>query len=522
MVAFSIFFWGRNCLGYHYGVQSMIKKTLNKYLFICALDKKYLAIFFLISIFIVSSANAVVPIIAVGFFGLEISATAAQLSMALHGAIASGLLWYSATSTSPNQPPPSSTPPAVKVHLPNVQWVDTDDFELPAPSSPDYPVPQPKSSLPISSNQPPTLPAYTVDVMVGCSSPQHVQFHEITDLSIVATAIAAAASAGGCTNPGLPDNTYTVDSVDRSTGSMRFKCQSPVNASCDAIINAQVSTIDNPDYNGSCKLGYSQSSDGKSCVLNDPKKVKKPNDMPCEGGIKSNKFVLDPYNSNCDASKIPSTLSVSSDGKKISDSASKTSVEIVSPGTIVASSETTNSDGSVTNTAATIQSTANGNNVVTGVTSTTTPAGGGTPVKSSTGTNAGSSGSSSNEISEFCSSNPTASMCLPEPDLGSAASIDDLYTKDPNQKNFGDALDSFATKIKSTQLWSSATGFMSFSGLPSGSCGGLSTSVNLMGASIPIDLDSFFCSQSAETIYSVMYIGILIAFTWAAFAIAIL
>lgn len=111
----------------------------------------------------------------------------------------------------------------------------------------------------------------------------------------------------------------------------------------------------------------------------------------------------------------------------------------------------------------------------------------------------------------------------PEVTPGTPAAVDGLYTKQTGVcETFDGCLSVFVNDMQATQLWSSATNFLSVSSLPAGVCGGMSSSFDFMGQSFPVDVDTVLCGPSSEMIYGFMGVFFLFTCGWAAFRIALL
>lgn len=157
---------------------------------------------------------------------------------------------------------------------------------------------------------------------------------------------------------------------------------------------------------------------------------------------------------------------------------------------------TSNPDGSTTTTTTTTQP--NGNSTTT---TTTTPSPNDDPKKT------------------FCEENPDSPICE-EVESGAPAETGDLYT--PETRTVADVLNGFKAKVQGAPFYSGAVNFLSISA-PGGSCGGMTASVSVgWGQSFAIDLDSVLCGSTAQLVYSVLGIGVMLAAAWVAFRIAIL
>ncbi|MBL8506680.1 MAG: hypothetical protein JNJ51_10015, partial [Methylobacillus glycogenes] len=198
--------------------------------------------------------------------------------------------------------------------------------------------------------------------------------------------------------------------------------------------------------------------------------------------------------------------------------------------TTTTTTTTQNPDGSTTETETTTK--ADGSTTVittttnpdgSSTTTTTTTPGAGSSTSSGGGGGSGNgngNGSEGNEQVDICKSNPNIPACK-ETDAGDAASTDGLYEVDPARKTFGTILEGFAGKVTQLGWYQSVSGFFNVQ-VPSGSCGGMSGSVGFGGYSFEYDLDPIFCGSAAQTMYSILSIGVQLAATWIAFSIAFL
>lgn len=157
---------------------------------------------------------------------------------------------------------------------------------------------------------------------------------------------------------------------------------------------------------------------------------------------------------------------------------------------------TTNPDGSTTTTTTTTQP--NGNSTTT--TTTTPPPG-------------------EDQTDDFCKKNPDNPMCQ-EIESGSPAGTSDLYT--PESRTVGNVLSDFRAKVQNAPFYSGASNFFNIS-VPGGACGGMNAQIAVgWGQSFNIDIDSVLCGSTAQLVYSVLGIGVMLAAAWVAFRIAIL
>lgn len=165
-------------------------------------------------------------------------------------------------------------------------------------------------------------------------------------------------------------------------------------------------------------------------------------------------------------------------------------------GSTTKTTTTTNPDGSTTTTTTTTQP--NGNSTTT--TTTTPPPG-------------------EDQTDDFCKKNPDSPMCQ-EIESGSPAGTSDLYT--PESRTVGNVLSDFRGKIQNAPFYSGASNFFNIS-VPGGSCGGMNAQIAVgWGQSFNIDIDSVLCGSTAQLVYSVLGIGVMLAAAWVAFRIAIL
>lgn len=110
-------------------------------------------------------------------------------------------------------------------------------------------------------------------------------------------------------------------------------------------------------------------------------------------------------------------------------------------------------------------------------------------------------------------------MCQ-EIESGSPAGTSDLYT--PESRTVGNVLSDFRGKIQNAPFYSGASNFFNIS-VPGGSCGGMNAQIAVgWGQSFNIDIDSVLCGSTAQLVYSVLGIGVMLAAAWVAFRIAIL
>lgn len=165
-------------------------------------------------------------------------------------------------------------------------------------------------------------------------------------------------------------------------------------------------------------------------------------------------------------------------------------------GSTTKTTTTTNPDGSTTTTTTTTQP--NGNSTTT--TTTTPPPG-------------------EDQTDDFCKKNPDNPMCQ-EIESGSPAGTNDLYT--PESRTVGNVLSDFRAKVQNAPFYSGASNFFNIS-VPGGACGGMNAQIAVgWGQSFNIDIDSVLCGSTAQLVYSVLGIGIMLAAAWVAFRIAIL
>lgn len=173
------------------------------------------------------------------------------------------------------------------------------------------------------------------------------------------------------------------------------------------------------------------------------------------------------------------------------------------------STSVTNNDNSVTTTTTTINSDGSSTVTITTVypngdkdqTTTTTPPPG------------------EDQTDDFCKKNPDSPMCQ-EIEAGSPAGTSDLYT--PESRTVGNVLSDFRGKIQNAPFYSGASNFFNIS-VPGGACGGMNAQIAVgWGQSFNIDIDSVLCGSTAQIVYSVLGIGVMLAAAWVAFRIAIL
>lgn len=186
--------------------------------------------------------------------------------------------------------------------------------------------------------------------------------------------------------------------------------------------------------------------------------------------------------------------------------------------------KTENPDGSTTETETTTR--ADGSSTTT--TTTTNPDGSSTTTKTETPAT-GSSGAVSEQKEaadkekkvDICAENPDIPACK-EVDAGEAVDVEGLY-ESPNSedKTFKVVMQTFTERVQNISWFKSIAGFFEVT-MPGGSCGGMSGSVGFGGYSFDYDLDSVFCGPAAQTMYSVLSVGVQMAATWVAFSIAFL
>jgi len=185
------------------------------------------------------------------------------------------------------------------------------------------------------------------------------------------------------------------------------------------------------------------------------------------------------------------------------------------------STTTQNGDGSTSTNSTNQQSTTTctGDECTT-TTTTTTNGGAGAGGTTTTQTQTQSKG-------DFCQQNPSDKQCTgagddddPKTDPGTGASTSDLYTK--GTRTVGNVLGDFTTKVQNAPFYQAASNFFNVN-VPAGACTDLSGSFNVgWGQSFTIDATPIFCGSTANIIYSVLSVGIMIAALWVAFKIAIL
>lgn len=186
-------------------------------------------------------------------------------------------------------------------------------------------------------------------------------------------------------------------------------------------------------------------------------------------------------------------------------------------------STVTNGDGSKTvtstvvnnndNSTTTTTTTYNSSGVQTGQTVSTTP-GTNSPNPTAASQNA------KPETPDICLNNPDIPACK-DPASGTASATTGLYTKDTSGKTVSSVINNFKSTIQGAGFYSSASSYFTFT-VPTGSCSGLNSTINYMGTSATIDLESIMCSSSAQTFYNLFSIAILIGAGLVAFRIAIL
>lgn len=119
----------------------------------------------------------------------------------------------------------------------------------------------------------------------------------------------------------------------------------------------------------------------------------------------------------------------------------------------------------------------------------------------------------------FCQENPDSPICK-QVDSGEAVNTDGLYEGD-SQPSFEASLQKFKNDLDDAPFYSMATGFFSVSN-PSGSCSGLDLTIEWGDTSFTFPLTDVFCSDIADTIYSILGIGMKLAASYIAFYIAFL
>ena len=103
---------------------------------------------------------------------------------------------------------------------------------------------------------------------------------------------------------------------------------------------------------------------------------------------------------------------------------------------------------------------------------------------------------------------------------GNPADIENLYDK--QTRTSSQVFTDFGNKVKSAGFWQAAMNFFTVT-IPGGACSGLSLTTPVGWGQIwTIDATPYFCSSTAETVFQVLSIGVLIAAMWVAFKIALL
>lgn len=137
---------------------------------------------------------------------------------------------------------------------------------------------------------------------------------------------------------------------------------------------------------------------------------------------------------------------------------------------------------------------------------------------SGTATNGTTTGSTGESREDFCKANPQDKSCAKEA-AGAPATVAGLYTK--GSRTVGDALADFRGGVLGSPIVSAATGYLAAS-IPSGTCSGLSSTINVLGHAWTFDPGQLLCGSAAQSIYSLLGLGVLLAAGWVAFRIAIL
>lgn len=167
-------------------------------------------------------------------------------------------------------------------------------------------------------------------------------------------------------------------------------------------------------------------------------------------------------------------------------------------------------EASTPSTEKTTSTTTVNNDNSTTTTTTTNHAGGGTTTTTKTCDQSGSNCSTTTEKAGF-----------PEGGLGGgAAALGTLYTEDTS-KTFAGSINNFRTAWGNAPIVAASGNFFRVGQLQ-GSCSGMSSTFNLLGQSVTIDLSPHFCADSFNTLPSYVAIGLLLAASAAAFWIAIL
>lgn len=133
---------------------------------------------------------------------------------------------------------------------------------------------------------------------------------------------------------------------------------------------------------------------------------------------------------------------------------------------------------------------------------------------------AGGGISSDSDMGTFCSANPTVDACQVT-SSGTGAAISDLYTPDATGRTFAGSLSTFKNSALGSGVVSAASSFLRASAV-SGTCTGLSASYSLLGHAFVVDAGPVLCGETAQTAFSYLAIGLLMAATALAFWIAIL
>jgi hypothetical protein len=191
----------------------------------------------------------------------------------------------------------------------------------------------------------------------------------------------------------------------------------------------------------------------------------------------------------------------------------------------------TNPDGSTTTTETTTKADGSTSTTVTntasnGSSTTTTSSTAGTSDTPTTRTDGKTQAAKDTEdgvkegMKAFCEENPESKMCKQE-ESGEAANSDDLYSPEEEQPSFEETISDFGQNMQSVGWYSMATNFFDVSN-PSGSCGGMNQTIEFGGQTFTFNLDEIFCGSAADTIYSILGIGMQLAASFAAFSIAFL
>lgn len=203
------------------------------------------------------------------------------------------------------------------------------------------------------------------------------------------------------------------------------------------------------------------------------------------------------------------------DGVPSDNSAPKTTEDSKSTGTETKTDS--NGDGTPDSTSSGSEKTTSSTTCVGSTCSTTTT----TKTTNPDGSTVEKTTTSTESKDSYCTSNPNSEQCADQKvQAGDPASVDNLYTK--GSRSVGQVFSDFGTKVRGAGFFQGASNFFSVS-VPAGSCSDLSVSVDVgWGRTMQFDATPYFCGATAQAIYSILGIGVMMAALWVAFRIAIL